>query len=114
MIPKVIIAGSRSFSNEKLLEETLSHLYGKFECVCGEARGADMLGKLYAQQKGFPVKSFPADWDGHGKAAGYLRNKQMAEYADEAVVFWDGTSRGAKHMIDIMQTTKKPCVIIRY
>ena len=69
--------------------------------VCGEARGADSLGKRLAYEKGWKVLSFPADWDKHGKAAGYKRNDEMARNADALIAFWDGKSRGTKHMIDL-------------
>jgi hypothetical protein len=50
------------------------------------------------------LKRFPADWDTHGRAAGVIRNKQMAEYGDMLIAFWDGESKGTKNMID---TSKK-------
>jgi len=101
---KVIIAGSRGFSDFQLLyskcEEILKDL-SEIEIVSGTARGADKLGEHYASLKGHSVAKFTADWDKHGKAAGYVRNKEMAEYADMLIAFWDGESRGTKHMIDL-------------
>lgn len=82
------------------------------EVVCGLAKGADTWGKEWAEQLGFPVKEFPADWEKYGKAAGAIRNKQMADYADAAIVFiWDD-SRGSKHMIETMKTLDKPCFVV--
>ena len=49
----------------------------------------------------YPIKRFPADWENLGRGAGYVRNVQMAFYADALIAFWDGESRGTKHMIDI-------------
>lgn len=43
---------------------------------------------------------FPADWNAHGKAAGPIRNQQMAQEADVLIAFWDGKSRGTKDMIE--------------
>jgi hypothetical protein len=60
-----------------------------------------MLGERYANEKGYRVKRFIPDWDGLGKKAGYLRNEQMAKYADALIAFWDGNSKGTKHMIDL-------------
>lgn len=48
------------------------------EVLSGCARGADRLGEIWAAQRGIPVRPFPADWDQHGKAAGHIRNRQMA------------------------------------
>lgn len=36
----------------------------------------------------------------------------MAEYADAAIVFWDGKSRGAKNMIDEMKKLGKPVKLV--
>lgn len=37
----------------------------------------------------------------HGKSAGYKRNQEMANVSTHLIAFWDGKSRGTKHMIDI-------------
>ena len=59
---KVIIAGNRTFNNKQLLFDTMDNLDIEIdEVVCGEARGADTLGKIWAKSKGIPVKSFPAE-----------------------------------------------------
>lgn len=60
-----------------------------------------------------PVKRFPADWDRHGRAAGPIRNCQMAQYADALIAIWDGKSRGTKNMIDEMNKCGKPVLIRR-
>lgn len=103
---KVIVAGSRGFNNYLLLEQKLSYFLSRFkpediEIVSGGARGADQLGERFAKEKGCKIKRFIPDWDSHGKAAGYIRNWEMAKYADACVVFWDQVSRGSKHMIDL-------------
>jgi len=77
----------------------------EIEIVSGTARGADEMGERFAKEKGYALKQFPADWDTFGKSAGYRRNSQMADYADACVVFWDGKSRGTKHMIDLAEKT---------
>lgn len=101
---KVIIAGGRTFNDYKLLcqicDKALS-LQNEVEIVSGTANGADKLGEKYAKEKGCPVKHFPADWDKYGKSAGYKRNEEMAKYADALIAFWDGKSKGTKHMIDL-------------
>jgi hypothetical protein len=99
---KTIIAGSRGFTDYSVLHFFLSiNPWEITEVVSGTARGADKLGERYAEENGISVKRFPADWDTHGKRAGYIRNSEMADYADALVAFWDGESRGTKHMIDL-------------
>lgn len=115
---KVIVAGSRTFNDYLLLEEKLDKILANklpdVEIVSGTAYGADKQGELYANKNKLPIKRFPADWNTYGKKAGYLRNLEMAKYADACVVFWDGTSRGTKLMIDLANKYNLPLRIIRY
>ena len=63
----VIVAGSRTFNDYRLLRNKLDQILANklpdIVIVSGGARGADTLGERYAQEKGLPVKQFPADWD---------------------------------------------------
>jgi hypothetical protein len=117
---KVIIAGGRDFSDYSLLRLAMEHFLEEKEkthkivVVCGKAPGADTLGEKFAKEKGYKVVPFPADWDRHGKSAGFKRNTAMGTYADVLVVFWDGKSKGTKHMIDIMSKLRKRMRIVRY
>ncbi|UMB55348.1 DUF2493 domain-containing protein [Lutibacter sp. A64] len=102
---KLIIAGSRTFSDYKKLKEVCDQFLqdqNNIEIVSGAYyRGADKLGEQYATEKGFPIKQFPADWKKFRRAAGPKRNQQMAKYADALIAFWDGKSKGTKNMIDL-------------
>lgn len=105
---KVVVAGSRGFNDYALMETSLVHfLHGKrpseVMIVSGTAKGADRLDEKFAKEKGCFLKLFPADWDAYGKSAGYRRNADMAKYADACIVFWDGISKGTKHMIDLAE-----------
>lgn len=108
---RVIIAGGRDYNEYwKLKDAVLRKLSripdDEITIVCGEARGADALGKRLAQEMGWRVDSHPADWGKHGKSAGYKRNEEMAKCADALIAFWDGNSKGTKHMIDLAQKYK--------
>ena len=114
---RVIIAGSREFNDfPKLMNSSIEILteisknrddLDRIRIVSGTARGADKLGEQYAKIAGYELSKFPADWDGLGKRAGYVRNAEMAKFASEddsygvLIAFWDGQSRGTKHMIDL-------------
>lgn len=114
----VIIAGGRDFKDFSLLERRCNKLLSmrkeSIKICCGMARGADKLGSVYAKRKGHGVMNFPANWDKHGKAAGIIRNKQMGDYADALIAFWDGSSRGTKHMIDYATQLGLKVAIIKY
>jgi len=108
MMPyKLIVAGGRNFSDRVVMHMAIyriinTSLAGKdVTFVTGMARGADMLGRAIALDNGFPVVEMPADWDKHGRSAGYVRNAEMADVADGLLAFWDGSSRGTKGMIDV-------------
>lgn len=112
---KVIIAGSRTFNNYLLLKETLDNLNIEItEIVCGEARGADLLGKRYAYEKNIPYRSFYPDWSLYGRRAGILRNHEMGDYADYLIAFWDGKSSGTKDMITYMNSIGKHGKVILF
>lgn len=102
---KYIIAGTRGFQDYPRLREVVIQVTHRdlpiSEVVSGTARGADQLGEQFANEFGIAVAKFPADWDTHGKSAGYIRNSAMADYGDLLVAFWDGKSRGTKHMINL-------------
>lgn len=98
---KTIIAGSREITDFNLVEDAVKQSgFELTEVVSGTARGVDRLGEQWAEKHGVPVKRFPADWDKYGKAAGHIRNAEMADYANALVALWDGQSRGTKNMIN--------------
>ena len=117
---KVIIAGGRDFVDYNLLREKVNNilidkrLTHKIVIVSGCARGADTLGMRYASENILDIEEYPADWDKYGKKAGYMRNVEMAENADALIAFWDGKSKGTKHMIDIAKERNLPIRVIRY
>ena len=104
---KLIIAGSRTITDYTLIKNGYQASgFKATEIVSGTARGPDQLGEQLAKALGIPVKRFPADWDGLGKKAGYVRNAQMADYADGLLAFYDGVSRGTMHMIELAKKKK--------
>ena len=114
---KVIVAGTRykdkankiPFDDYRLVVEAIDRSgFEITEVVCGMAIGVDKLGEQWAIANNISVKEMPANWNAHGKAAGPIRNRQMAEYADAAVIVWDGVSNGSRNMINEMIRKKKP------
>ena len=101
---KIIIAGGRDFEDYNLLKEKcdkiLSTINEEIIIVSGCAKGADLLGERYGNELGHQIIYFPANWRLYGSGAGYVRNREMAEYADCLIAFWDGESRGTKNMIE--------------
>lgn len=116
---KVIIAGGRDFNNYDLLERKCDQILSnkdptELEIVSGTARGADKLGEVYAAYRNINIKRFPANWDLYKKAAGYIRNKDMAEYADALIAFWDRISKGTFNMIELAKKYELLVRVVRY
>jgi hypothetical protein len=105
----MIIAGSRTFNGFDLLKREADKVIadhhgkdlGEVTIISGGARGADKLGEQYANMNLLDLEIYPAKWDKYGRSAGYRRNEQMAKVATHLLAFWNGHSRGTKHMIDL-------------
>jgi hypothetical protein len=114
----LLIAGSRSFDDEDLMEAKLQGFLSQSGApdviIHGGARGADIMGAKWAARQRIPHVMFTALWEQLSKRAGYLRNTQMADACTHAVVFWNGQSKGAKHMIDLLEERNIPARIVRF
>ena len=113
---KLLIAGSRTIKhNIDHILDNASYIFDVlFDTIIeGEAEGVDTSGKYWAINKGYKVISMPADWDAYGKRAGFLRNLAMDKACTHAIVVWDGASRGAEMMIDILEQSTTPHVVVK-
>jgi hypothetical protein len=110
---RIIVAGSREITDRLLIFDFLDQVSAAnkdtpiTEVVSGGAKGVDQIGEDWAREHNIPVKQFLAQWNIHGKSAGPIRNKEMAEYADALIAFWDGQSKGTKNMIEQMDKLNK-------
>jgi hypothetical protein len=97
---KVIIAGSRNLVDIKDVEDAIKTSgFEITEVVSGAAKGVDHNGEVWAKKNGIRVKQFHANWNKHGRTAGYVRNQEMADYAEGLIAVWDGESNGTRDMI---------------
>lgn len=114
---RVIIAGGRDFRDYRKLEKACDIFLSQKKNIIvlsGGAKGADSLGERYALLKGYDCQIIKAEWEKYGKSAGYRRNVQMAEKAHAVICFWDGKSKGTKHMIDIAREREIPLRVVKY
>lgn len=93
---RILVTGSREWSNAEVMKPQLQYLYyGALRdgrrpvLVHGAARGADsMANMLWFAGTGLLPEAHPADWDTHGKAAGFIRNQEMVDRgADVCLAF---------------------------
>lgn len=114
---RLIIAGGRDFKNYELLKDKVKFYTSNNEditIISGTANGADRLGERYANENEIDLEYYPANWNEFGKSAGYIRNKEMAKTATHLIAFWDGKSKGTKHMINLAKEYNLDYRIVRY
>jgi len=120
-----IIAGSRSVKDFDLVVraiQTAPFYKDITEVVCGDAKGVDEMGALWATHLNIPVKHFPADWNNlkakgavvktgaYGKYnahAGHDRNTKMVEYADSIIAIVEGERSDIDYLVEDMQRRGK-------
>jgi len=100
---RVIIAGSRTIPYRLAYRDVLAILKKykpeELELISGGCpTGPDAIVPRLARELGTASKTFMADWAKFGRSAGPRRNRQMAEYATELILIWDGKSRGSANM----------------
>ena len=108
-IVKLAIIGSRNLNVENIGDYIPSWVS---EIVSGGAKGIDTLAADYARGKGIALTEFLPDYARYGKGAPIVRNKQIAEYADEVLAFWDGKSKGTLSVIKYCEKIGKRCRVI--
>jgi hypothetical protein len=109
---KLCIAGSRHIellATRKQVKGLIGHAVSEGlkllprdieEVISGGAAGVDNIGEWWARDHDIKVVQVKPDWDKHGKSAGPIRNVKMATMATHLIVIWDGSSRGARSMIE--------------
>ena len=111
---KIGVVGSRGFTNYTNLESELKKIKGITEIVSGGAKGADTLAREFAENNKIKLTEFKPDYEQYGRGAPIRRNKEIVEYSDQIIAFWDCKSRGTKNTIDIAEKQNKSVTIISF
>jgi hypothetical protein len=99
----LVICGSRSITDEEKIFKVIDSVISEMNIasiITGGAKGIDAIGKEYAERKGIKHQEFPADWETYGKAAGPIRNKEMAIIGNATLAIVDDSSVGTWNMIE--------------
>ena len=107
---RIAIVGSRDFG-EPDIEGNVPG--GVTEIVSGGARGVDACARDYALAHGIRYVELLPDYGKYGRRAPLIRNLEIAKYADAALIFWDGASRGTKHVMECFLSLEKPFTLIK-
>lgn len=106
---KVAIVGSRNLTNIAIEEYIFENVE---EIVSGGAAGVDFCAAEYAKNKGLKLTEFLPEYNHYGRAAPIVRNREIVDYADKIIVFWNGSSKGTLSVIEYAKKVKKPFKII--
>ena len=107
---KLAIVGSRGLTSPDI-EGNIPD--GVTEIVSGGAVGIDTAAREYALSHGIIFDEFLPDYGKYGRRAPLIRNLEIAKYADAALIFWDGASRGTKHAMECFLSLEKPFTLIK-
>ena len=105
---KIAIIGSRKIKNPDI-EKFVS---ADDEIVSGGAVGVDSATAKFAKEQGLKLTEFLPQYEKYGRGAPIIRNREIVDYAEKVVAFWDGRSRGTLSVIEYAQKTGKPCEIV--
>ena len=105
---KIAIVGSRNVT----VSDIGKYVSDAEEIVSGGAVGVDCCVAEYAKENGIRLTEFLPQYERYGRAAPIVRNKEIVDYSDKIIAFWNGTSKGTLSVIKYAQKTGKPCEII--
>jgi hypothetical protein len=128
---RIGVVGSRTYPNIPEVWETLTleqkatnikiakTIIGEFldalppltHVVSGGAKGVDTWAVELAKERGLPWTIHKADWDRHGRSAGFKRNLVLLSDVDAVAVFWNKQSKGTQHTIKNAVKQRIPTVV---
>lgn len=99
---RVVVSGDRRWTNVALIARVLEAVAP--DCIIqGGAHGADTIARRFAATFEIPSRTFNANWNEYGSAAGPIRNKRMLERTrpDLALCFHPDllASRGTRDLV---------------
>ena len=105
---KIAIIGSRNIT----VCDIEKYVEGACEIVSGGAVGVDACASEYAREKGLKLTVFLPEYERYGRSAPIVRNKEIVNYADKVIAFWDGRSKGTQSVIRYAEKIGKSCEVI--
>jgi hypothetical protein len=110
---KIVICGDRNWTNRKQISKVLQKYINpptpsEITIIHGAANGADSIAGEVAEELGFNVESYPANWEKHGRAAGPIRNREMLDQNPDLVIFFHKDLKKSKGTLDnVVESLKR-------
>ena len=105
---KIAIVGSRKIFDADIGK----YVSDSDEIVSGGAVGVDACAAKYAKARGLKLTEFLPKYEQYGKAAPIMRNREIVEYADKIIAFWDGKSKGTLSVIKYAEKIGKTIEVV--
>lgn len=117
MTRRILITGSRTWPHAGDIRDALRAVWGNGDAVLITGacpRGADAIAERLWRAWGGHVERHPADWQRHGRRAGFIRNAEMVRLgADLCLAFIHRHSPGATHTAALTRRAGIPTRIYR-
>ena len=107
---RVIVTGDRNWSSDAeyaCIRRRLEKLPEDSTIVHGGARGVDTMAAQAAVSLGLEVEGYPAEWTKYGRAAGPIRNEQMADSGADLVIAFHYDLSSSRGTADMVRQAKK-------
>lgn len=118
---RVLVTGSRTWTDSVAIYYAFLDWWTKAgepykpTLVSGACpKGADNIAEFVWERNGWPVERHPADWNRHGRSAGFKRNEEMVlSKPDVCIAFIKDYSKGATHTVNLADRHWIPTIIYR-
>jgi hypothetical protein len=85
---RILICDSRTWTNRKLVEDTITNIkgYSDITFIHGGASGADNICSRVCKDNNIKQEVYIPNWKKYGKAAGPIRNQEMLNTGVDLVI----------------------------
>lgn len=111
---KIAIIGSRECSNIDFVGnlEAVLNVSKDDTIISGGAKGIDTLAANYAKENNLNLIEFLPDYKKNGRAATFIRNREIVDNSNVVVAFWNGNSKGTKYTLDYARKKNKRIIVV--
>lgn len=109
---KLAIIGSRKIENIENIDISQYISDDVQLIISGGAKGVDKLAEQYADKNRLSKYIIRPNYKRYGRGGAIIRNKEIVDFADEVLAFWDGKSNGTKNTIDYANKIEKNIKIV--
>ena len=113
---KILICGDRNWTNRDAIYRILYGFPHDTIVIHGACKGADTIADEIADKMWMDIRTYPANWDKLGLAAGPIRNREMLdkEHPDLVIAFHSNIkeSKGTKDMCKEAKRLGVPVILI--